>query len=48
MNKMRDRMGIILIILVLAFVVTIVIDWGGQAVFGTFMGGRDHGRRCQR
>lgn len=41
MNKMRDRMGIILIILVLAFVVTIVIDWGAGGV-GTFMGGRDH------
>ncbi|MDD3966647.1 MAG: SurA N-terminal domain-containing protein [Candidatus Marinimicrobia bacterium] len=41
MNKMRERMGIILIILVLAFVVTIVVDWGGGGV-GTFMGGRDH------
>lgn len=41
MNKMRERMGIVLIVLVLAFVLTIVIDWGGGGV-GTFMGGRDH------
>jgi peptidyl-prolyl cis-trans isomerase D len=41
MNKMRERMGIVLIILVFAFVITIVIDWGGGGV-GTFMGERDH------
>lgn len=41
MNKMRERMGIILIVLVFAFIITIVIDWGAGGV-GTFMGGRDH------
>ncbi|MBW6457657.1 MAG: SurA N-terminal domain-containing protein [FCB group bacterium] len=40
MNKMRQRMGIILIVLLVAFVITIVFDWGAGGV-GTFMGGSD-------
>jgi parvulin-like peptidyl-prolyl isomerase len=40
MNKMRQRMGIVLIVLLVAFVITIVFDWGAGGV-GTFMGGSD-------
>lgn len=40
MDKMRQRMGIIMIILIAAFVITIVFNWGAGGV-NTFMKDRD-------
>ncbi|MFO7841620.1 MAG: SurA N-terminal domain-containing protein [Fidelibacterota bacterium] len=40
MNKMREKMGIVLIILIAAFVITIVFNWGAGGI-ETFTGGRD-------
>ncbi|MDZ7796988.1 MAG: SurA N-terminal domain-containing protein [Candidatus Marinimicrobia bacterium] len=40
MNKMRQKMGIVLIILIAAFVITIVFNWGAGGI-ETFTGGRD-------
>ncbi|MDZ7820525.1 MAG: peptidylprolyl isomerase [Candidatus Marinimicrobia bacterium] len=40
MNKMREKMGIVLIILIAAFIITIVFNWGAGGI-ETFTGGRD-------